>query len=168
MPASITAVATTGAPAAVGPYSQAVSTGEGSGAIVHVSGQVPLDPTTGALVDGGVRAQAERVLTSIGAILEAAGLGYDDVVKTTVLLTDIADFAAVNDVYARFGAARPRRFRRGRAAAGCGRRDRGGRRPPLSPRPASPAADRGGAPPLPARVHCPGSSPPVLPSSEPS
>ena len=101
MPASITAVATTGAPAAVGPYSQAVSTGEGSGAIVHVSGQVPLDPTTGALVDGGVRAQAERVLTSIGAILEAAGLGYDDV-KTTVLLTDIADFAAVNDVYARF------------------------------------------------------------------
>ena len=102
MPASITAVATTGAPAAVGPYSQAVSTGEGSGAIVHVSGQVPLDPTTGALVVGGVRAQAERVLTSIGAILEAAGLGYDDVVKTTVLLTDIADFAAVNDVYARF------------------------------------------------------------------
>ena len=93
---------TASAPAAVGPYSQAVSTGEGSGAIVHVSGQVPLDPTTGALVDGGVRAQAERVLTSIGAILEAAGLGYDDVVKTTVLLTDIADFAAVNDVYARF------------------------------------------------------------------
>ena len=89
MPASITAVATTGAPAAVGPYSQAVSTGEGSGAIVHVSGQVPLDPTTGALVDGGVRAQAERVLTSIGAILEAAGLGYDDVVNT-------------NEVYARF------------------------------------------------------------------
>ena len=160
-------IATTNAPAAVGPYSQAVSTGEGSGAIVHVSGQVPLDPTTGALVDGGVRAQAERVLTSIGAILEAAGLGYDDVVKTTVLLTDIADFAAVNDVYARFFTA-PVLPARAAFAAGCGRRDRGGRRPPLSPRPASPAADRGGAPPLPARVHCPGSSPPVLPSSEPS
>ena len=98
---TVSRIAAAEAPAAVGPYSQAVSTGEGSGAIVHVSGQVPLDPTTGALVDGGVRAQAERVLTSIGAILEAAGLGYDDVVKTTVLLADIADFKAVNAVYAR-------------------------------------------------------------------
>ena len=105
MPASV-AVSTTDAPAAVGPYSQAVSVGSvgsaGSGGTVYVSGQVPLDPATGALVDGGIQAQAERVLTSIGAILEAAGLGYADVVKTTVLLADISDFKAVNEVYARF------------------------------------------------------------------
>ena len=105
MPASV-AVSTTDAPAAVGPYSQAVSVGSvgsaGSAGTVYVSGQVPLDPATGALVDGGIQAQAERVLTSIGAILEAAGLGYADVVKTTVLLADIADFKAVNEVYARF------------------------------------------------------------------
>ena len=108
MPASV-AVSTTDAPAAVGPYSQAVSVGSvgsagsaGTGGTVYVSGQVPLDPATGALVDGGIQAQAERVLTSIGAILEAAGLGYADVVKTTVLLADIADFKAVNEVYARF------------------------------------------------------------------
>ena len=102
MPASV-AVSTTDAPAAVGPYSQAVSVGSaGSAGTVYVSGQVPLDPATGALVDGGIQAQAERVLTSIGAILEAAGLGYADVVKTTVLLADISDFKAVNEVYARF------------------------------------------------------------------
>ena len=104
MPASV-AVSTTSAPAAVVPYSQAVSTGGsagGAGSTVYVSGQVPLDPATGALVDGGIQAQAERVLTSIGAILEAAGLGYADVVKTTVLLADISDFKAVNEVYARF------------------------------------------------------------------
>ena len=96
-----TVVSTTSAPAAVGPYSQAVSTG-GAGGTVYVSGQVPLDPATGALVDGGIQAQAERVLTNIGEILGAAGLGYADVVKTTVLLADIADFKAVNEVSARF------------------------------------------------------------------
>ena len=102
MPASV-AVSTTDAPAAVGPYSQAVSVGSaGSAGTVYVSGQVPLDPATGALVDGGIQAQAERVLTNIGEILGAAGLGYADVVKTTVLLADIADFKAVNEVYARF------------------------------------------------------------------
>ncbi|AYD90632.1 RidA family protein [Actinomyces lilanjuaniae] len=99
-PASV--VATESAPAAVGPYSQAVSTGEGSGSLVFVSGQVPLDPATGSLVEGGVQVQAEQVLRNVGAILSAAGLGYADVVKTTVLLADIADFAAVNEVYARF------------------------------------------------------------------
>lgn len=100
-----TVVSTTSAPAAVGPYSQAVFTGGsagGAGSTVYVSGQVPLDPATGALVDGGIQAQAERVLTNIGEILGAAGLGYADVVKTTVLLADIADFKAVNEVYARF------------------------------------------------------------------
>ncbi|MCL3777290.1 MULTISPECIES: RidA family protein [unclassified Actinomyces] len=93
-----TRVATENAPAAVGPYSQAVE----AGGTVYVSGQVPLDPATGRLVDGGIRAQAEQSLRNVGAILEAAGLGYGDVVKTTVLLADIADFAAVNEVYARF------------------------------------------------------------------
>lgn len=100
------AITTTQAPSAVGPYSQAVATGQStgptSGETVYVSGQIPLDPATGTLVDGGIQAQAERVLTSIGAILAAAGLGYGDVVKTTVLLADINDFAAVNEVYARF------------------------------------------------------------------
>ncbi|WP_136312938.1 Rid family detoxifying hydrolase [Actinomyces procaprae] len=109
--AAQTAIATTSAPAAVGPYSQAVSTGVGSGATVYISGQVPLDPATGKLVDGDIAAQAERVLANIGAILKAAGLGYEHVVKTTVLLADIADFAAVNEIYARFftGAVLPAR-----------------------------------------------------------
>lgn len=93
-----TRIATEHAPAAVGPYSQAVE----AGGTVYVSGQVPLVPATGQLVDGDIQAQAEQALRNIGAILEAAGLGYADVVKTTVLLADIADFAAVNEVYARF------------------------------------------------------------------
>ena len=97
-----TSVSTADAPAAVGPYSQAVSTGGSTGSTLYISGQVPLDPATGALVDGGIRAQAERVLSNIGVILGAAGLGYADVVKTTVLLADIADFKGVNEVYARF------------------------------------------------------------------
>lgn len=96
------AISTSQAPAAVGPYSQGVATGSEPGSLVFVSGQVPLDPATGTLVEGGIAAQAEQVLTNLGAILRAAGLGYDDVVKTTVLLADIADFAAVNEVYARF------------------------------------------------------------------
>ncbi|WP_139738416.1 Rid family detoxifying hydrolase [Actinomyces wuliandei] len=98
----VTAVATAAAPAAVGPYSQGVSTGETSGSLVFVSGQIPLDPAAGALVEGDVAAQAEQVLRNLGAILAEAGLGYGDVVKTTVLLADIADFAVVNEVYARF------------------------------------------------------------------
>ena len=93
-----TRIATEHAPAAVGPYSQAVE----AGGTVYVSGQVPLVPATGRLVEGGIQAQAEQALSNVGAILQAAGLGYADVVKTTVLLADIADFAAVNEVYARF------------------------------------------------------------------
>ena len=99
---TVSRIATTNAPAAVGPYSQGVSTGQGAGSFVFVSGQVPLDPATGALVEGDIQAQAEQVLKNVGAILAEAGLGYDDVVKTTVLLADIADFAAVNEVYARY------------------------------------------------------------------
>lgn len=100
-------ISTDQAPAAVGPYSQAISTGDDAGALVFVSGQVPLDPATGQLVDGDIAAQAERVLENVGAILRAAGLDYGDVVKTTVLLADIADFKTVNEVYARYFDADP-------------------------------------------------------------
>ncbi|WP_194949653.1 Rid family detoxifying hydrolase [Actinomyces trachealis] len=97
-----TAVATTDAPAAVGPYSQAISTGDGAGAAVYLSGQIPLDPRTGQLVEGGIQEQAEQVLRNLQAVLAAAGLGLGAVVKTTVLLADINDFQAVNEVYARY------------------------------------------------------------------
>ena len=115
---TVSRIATTNAPADVGPYSQGVSSGQEAGSLVFVSGQVPLDPTTGALVEGDIQAQAEQVLKNVGAILAEAGLGYDDVVKTTVLLADIADFAAVNEVYARYftGEALPARAAFGVAA----------------------------------------------------
>jgi len=86
------------APAAIGPYSQAI---EANGT-VYLSGQIALDPRTGALVNGSVKEEAERVLANLGAVLEAAGLGYANVVKTTVFLVDMADYAAVNEVYGRF------------------------------------------------------------------
>ncbi len=91
-------ISTDAAPAAIGPYSQGIESGD----LVFCSGQVGLDPSAGELVSGGVAAQAERALTNIGAVLRAAGLGFEDVVKTTVFLTDIGDFAAVNAVYAGF------------------------------------------------------------------
>jgi 2-iminobutanoate/2-iminopropanoate deaminase len=89
------AVATANAPGAVGPYSQAIV----SGPLVFCSGQLGLDPQTGDLVEGGVEAQAERALRNVGAVLDAAGASWADVVKTTIFLADIADFAAVNAVY---------------------------------------------------------------------
>jgi 2-iminobutanoate/2-iminopropanoate deaminase len=89
-------VSTSSAPAAIGPYSQAID----AGALVFVSGQLPVDPATGAIPDGAA-AQAERAFANVRVILEAAGLGLDRVVKTTVFLADLADFAAVNDAYAR-------------------------------------------------------------------
>lgn len=92
------AISTGGAPAAVGPYSQAIEAGD----LVFCSGQVGIDPATGDLVDGGVEAEAVRALRNLGAVLDAAGLGYADVVKTTVFLADLADFGRVNDVYATF------------------------------------------------------------------
>jgi 2-iminobutanoate/2-iminopropanoate deaminase len=91
------AVSSTGAPAALGPYSQGIAVD----GFVFCSGQIGLDPTTGELVPGGVEAQAERVLRNLSAVLDAAGLTMADVVKTTIFLADIADFAAVNGVYAR-------------------------------------------------------------------
>ena len=90
------AIQTNGAPAAIGPYSQAIRTGD----TVYCSGQLGLDPATGELVEG-VEAQAERALRNLQSVLDAAGLGFDDVVKTTIFLADIGDFATVNAVYAR-------------------------------------------------------------------
>ena len=91
------AVSTSGAPAAIGPYSQGIAVD----GLVFCSGQVGLDPATGELVDGGVEAQVERALRNLSAVLDAAGLTMADVVKTTLFLADIGDFAAVNAVYAR-------------------------------------------------------------------
>ena len=94
------------APAPVGPYSQAVS----HAGLVFASGQIPLDPRTGKLVPGEIEAQTEQVIANLAAVLEAAGSGLDRVTKTTVFLEDIAEFAAMNEVYAeRFGAHRPAR-----------------------------------------------------------
>lgn len=99
-------VATAGAPAAIGPYVQARVTGR----TVYCSGQIALDPATGQLVDGGVAEQTSRVLDNLAAVLAAAGGGLGDVVKTTVFLADMADFAAMNDVYAaRFAEPHPAR-----------------------------------------------------------
>ena len=86
------------APQAIGPYSQAIVSGEW----IFTSGQIPLDPQTGEMVEGDVRAQTERVLLNLEAILEAAGASLRDVVKTTVYLADLNDFSAMNEVYARF------------------------------------------------------------------
>jgi len=91
------AISTGGAPAAIGPYSQAI----GSGGLVFCSGQLGLDPATGELVDG-VEAQADRAMRNLVAVLDAAGCTLDDVVKTTIFLADIADFATVNAVYGRY------------------------------------------------------------------
>ena len=87
------------APAAIGPYSQAIDSGSG---LVFVSGQLPIDPATGAFPEGGVQEQTRQSLTNAKAILEAAGLGLKNVVKTTVFLADMGDFAAMNEIYAQF------------------------------------------------------------------
>ncbi len=86
------------APAAVGPYSQAV---ENKGTL-YVSGQIPIDPETGKIVEGDITVQTEQVFRNIGAILESAGYTFSDVVKSTCLLSDIADFKAMNEVYGRY------------------------------------------------------------------
>ena len=93
-----TAITAADAPAAIGPYSQAVRTGDA----VFTSGQVALDPATGNLVAGGIVEQTTRVLENLKAVLAAAGLGFSQVVKTTVFLKNMADFAAMNEIYARY------------------------------------------------------------------
>jgi 2-iminobutanoate/2-iminopropanoate deaminase len=96
-------IATEHAPQAIGPYSQAVL----AGGFVFASGQIPIDPETGQFVEGGIAEQTERVLRNVSNLLEAAGTSLARVVKTTVFLADMNDFAAMNDVYARFFGEQP-------------------------------------------------------------
>ena len=98
-------ISTDKAPAAIGPYSQAISTGN----MVFTSGQIPLDPATGAMVGTYIRSQAEQVMKNLKQVLEAAGSSFDKVVKTTCFLADIADFAAFNEVYAAYITSAPAR-----------------------------------------------------------
>ncbi len=91
-------VETENAPRAIGPYSQAIVAGD----LIFTSGQIPLDPVTGEIVGGDTAAQTEQVLRNLSAVLEAAGASLDRVVKTTVFLVDMDDFAGMNEVYARF------------------------------------------------------------------
>ncbi|MSP24870.1 MAG: RidA family protein [Myxococcales bacterium] len=95
---SKTAIHTDRAPRAIGPYSQAIK----AGALVFCSGQIALDPMTGQLVDGDVEAQARQVMSNLGAVLEAAGASFGDVVKTTIFLANLADFQKVNAIYAEY------------------------------------------------------------------
>lgn len=97
------AISTSKAPAAIGAYSQAIR----SGSLVFVSGQVPLDPATGQIVEGDVARQTERVLQNLAAILEAAGTSLDRALKTTVYLRDLGEFNRMNEVYAKFFGERP-------------------------------------------------------------
>ena len=96
-------VATEAAPQAIGPYSQAVSLGN----FVFTSGQIPTDPKTGAFVEGGIAEQTEQVLRNLAEVLRAAGTSLEAVVKTTVFLADMNDFAAMNEVYARYFSSEP-------------------------------------------------------------
>lgn len=95
---STQAVSSPKAPAAIGPYSQAIR----AGGFLFCSGQIALDPATGELVPGDVRVQTERVMQNLGAVLAAGGSGWDRVVKVTIFLTDMSDFAAVNEIYGRY------------------------------------------------------------------
>src|SRR5512139_3186988 len=92
------AIATSAAPQAIGPYSQAVRAGE----FLFISGQIAIDPSTGHVVDGDIATQTARTLQNIGAILAAAGASFDHVVRTTVFLTRMDDFPAMNEIYGGF------------------------------------------------------------------
>lgn len=92
-------IATEKAPAAIGPYSQAIDSGAG---LVFLSGQLPIDPATGAFPEGGIKEQTRQSILNAQAILQEAGLSLSNVVKTTVFLADMGDFAAMNEVYAQF------------------------------------------------------------------
>ncbi len=92
------AVSTTGAPAAVGPYSQGIV----ADGLLFTAGQASIDPQTGAIVEGGIGPETERVMANLSAVLDAAGATWADVVKTTIFLVDIGDFATVNTIYGRF------------------------------------------------------------------
>ena len=92
------AIAARGAPTAIGPYSPAIRAGN----LLFLSGQIPIDPASGALVDGGIAAQTEQAMRNIAALLEAAGAGFEHLVRTTVFLADMNEFAAMNESYAKF------------------------------------------------------------------
>ena len=98
-------LSTTKAPAAIGPYSQAILCGN----MLYTSGQIPLDPATGAVVGDNIRDQAEQVMKNLSAVLEAAGASFDCAVKTTCFLSDMADFAVFNEVYAAYFTSNPAR-----------------------------------------------------------
>ena len=100
-------ISTDAAPKAIGPYSQAVLSERGGARTLYCSGQIPLDPTTGELVTGDIAAQTERVLENVAAVLRDAGMAYSNVVKTTVFLADLADFARMNEIYAKRFPANP-------------------------------------------------------------
>ena len=99
-----TIIETTNAPGAIGPYSQGWTVGD----LIFTSGQIPVDPATGAIAEG-ITAQAEQSCKNVGAILSAAGVGFENVVKTTCFLADMGDFAAFNEVYAKFFTSKPAR-----------------------------------------------------------
>jgi len=96
-------ISTESAPKAIGPYSQAVRWN----GLVFCSGQIPLDPATGQLIDGGIEEQTVRVLDNLKAVLEAAGASFETVLKTTIFVKDLGDFAKVNEIYARYFPADP-------------------------------------------------------------
>lgn len=96
-------IETKAAPQAIGPYSQAIV----HNGIAYLSGQIPLDPATGQLVEGGIEEQTVRVLENLGAVLEACGSSYAKVLKTTIFVKDMGDFAKVNEVYARYFSVEP-------------------------------------------------------------
>jgi 2-iminobutanoate/2-iminopropanoate deaminase len=98
MSATKKAVVTPDAPGAIGPYSQAVR----AGGMLYTSGQIPINPATGTCVEGGIAEQTAQVCENLKAVLAAAGVGFADVVKTTVFLKDMKDFAAMNEVYAKY------------------------------------------------------------------
>jgi 2-iminobutanoate/2-iminopropanoate deaminase len=91
-------ISTEGAPGAVGPYSQGIATDQ----LLFTAGQAALDPASGTLVEGGIEPETERVMANLTAVLDAAGCGWADVVKTTIFLVDMGDFATVNEIYGRF------------------------------------------------------------------
>ncbi|MCK6562385.1 RidA family protein [candidate division KSB1 bacterium] len=98
-------IKTSSAPAAIGPYSQGIRVSAGK--MLFTAGQVPLDPATGQMVTGDIKAQTRRVLENVKAILQAAGASFGNVVKTTVFMTDLNEFAAMNEVYAEFFSTHP-------------------------------------------------------------
>lgn len=98
-------ISTNNAPAAIGPYSQAVKVGN----LLFTSGQIAINPENGAVVEGGIAEQTEQIMKNLGAVLKAAGLGFENAVKTTCFLAEIADFATFNEIYGKYFTGKPAR-----------------------------------------------------------